>query len=332
MTRNLKEFVNHARANYTGSFPGDVGEDHVCILLGLYNGADTLAEQLKSLAAQSHKDWSLIVSDDGSRDDWFPLVAGFSEAQAPGRTWVTKGPARGFAVNFLNLACLAGPLVPFAAFCDQDDVWLPHKLARAIAHLKSLPDGRPAIYVSRTLICDGDLKNRRPSLLFKRPPSFRNALVQSIGGGNTMVLNRAALDLVQDTAPRASEIVSHDWWVYQLVSGAGGTVLYDRTPTLLYRQHGHNMIGANDTLGAQFCRVRRVFEGQFRRWNDRNLAALDRVRPWLTDDAKLTLDRFKRARRGPLWHRLVALRSSGVVRQRWRSTMALWLAALANRL
>ena len=332
MTRNLKEFVNHAQTNQVGGFPGDVGEDHVCILLGLFNGADTLGEQLDSLASQSHKNWSLIVSDDGSKDDWFRIVAEFSDDHAPARTWVTRGPACGYAVNFLNLACLAGPLVPFAAFCDQDDVWLPHKLARAIAHLKTVPEGKPAAYVSRTLICDGNLEGRRPSLLFKRPPSFRNALVQSIGGGNTMVLNRAALDLVQDTATRAAGIVSHDWWVYQLVSGAGGNIIYDKTPTLLYRQHGHNMIGANDTLGAQLVRVRRVFEGQFRLWNDRNIAALDRVRPWLTKDAQTTLDQFKRAREGRLWTRAVALKASGVFRQRWRSTLALWLAAFVNRL
>lgn len=332
MTRNIKEFVNQARSIRTDSYSGNVGKDHVCILLGLFNGAGRLAEQLESLAAQSHKDWSLIISDDGSQDEWFDIVEGFAARHAAGRTWITQGPAKGFAANFLNLACLAGPMVPFAAFCDQDDVWLPHKIARALSHLHSVPNGMPAVYVSRTMICNQDLKEKRPSLLYQKPPSFENALVQSIGGGNTMVLNRAALDILQDTAPRAAGIVAHDWWVYQLISGVGGRVIYDKTPTLLYRQHESNMIGANDTWRAQILRVRRLIEGQFQNWNDANLAALNRVRAWLTQDAVATLDHFQIARSGRLYSRLAALYRSGVTRQRRRGTLALLLAAVLNRL
>ena len=332
MTRNIKEFVNQARSIQTDGFPGNVGEDHVCILLGLYNGADTLAEQLDSLATQSHKDWSLIVSDDDSQDEWFDIVASFAVEHAHGRTWITRGPAKGFAANFLCLACLAGPIVPYAAFCDQDDVWLPHKISRALSHLQMVPNGVPAVYVSRTMICDQDLENKRPSLLFKKPPSFQNALVQSIGGGNTMVLNRAALDILQDTAPRAAGIIAHDWWVYQLISGAGGRVIYDETPTVLYRQHDSNMIGANDTWRAQAFRVRRLLEGQFQNWNDANLAALNRVRAWLTKDAIGTLDQFQIARSAGLFARLTALYRSGAKRQRRRGTLALLLATVLNRL
>ena len=332
MTRNIKEFVNQARSIQTDSFPGDVGEDHVCILLGLFNGADTLSEQLDSLAAQSHTDWSLIISDDGSQDNWFDIVAAFAAQHSDGRTWVTRGPAKGFAANFLSLACLAGPMVPFAAFCDQDDVWLPHKIARALSHLNTVPNGVPAVYVSRTMICNQALEKERPSLLYKKPPSFKNALVQSIGGGNTMVLNRAALDLLQDTAPRAAGIIAHDWWVYQLISGVGGHVIYDKTPTLLYRQHGSNMIGANDTWRAQIQRVNRLLKGQFQSWNDANIAALNRVRAWLSKDSIATLDQFQIARSAGMFARLAALYRSGVTRQRRRGTLALLLATVLNRL
>ena len=332
MTRNLKEFVNQARPFAGTTFPADFGEEHVCILLGLKNGAATLGEQLDSIAQQSHGDWSLILSDDGSTDDWLPVVSRFAEAQAPGQTWVARGPEKGYAQNFLSLVCHAGPLVPFAAFCDQDDVWLKYKLARALALLKAVPQDKPALYAGRTMVCDAALRQLRPSLQFKRPPSFANALVQSIGGGNTMVLNRAALDILQDSAPRATGIVAHDWWAYQLITGAGGTVCYDPTPTVLYRQHGQNLIGANDTILASLERMRRVMRGQFRAWNTANLAALHRARPWLTDEATATLDHFSAARDGALAQRLRALRCSGVGRQRRRGTAALWFAALINKL
>ena len=182
------------------------------------------------------------------------------------------------------------------------------------------------------MICDDDLTPLRPSPLFKRKPCFENALVQSIGGGNTMVMNRAALDLIQDTAPRARGVVAHDWWAYQIVSGAGGVVIYDPTPTVLYRQHGSNTVGANDTLFAGLRRMRQVAQGRFRDWNDANLAALERSRPWLTGDAATALDHFQMARHGPLPHRLRSLRRAGVIRQRFRGTAALWAAALLNKL
>ncbi len=330
MTRNIKEFVNQ-HAVPTDRF-ANYAADHVCILLAHYNGAGTLAEQLASLADQTHDDWSLIISDDGSRDNWLEVAGDFCKSNAPGRTWLISGPRQGFAQNFFTLIRAAGSSVPYAAFCDQDDVWMRGKLARALEHLKKLPDGKPALYCSRTLICDAALQAQRPSPMFSQPPGFCNALVQNIGGGNTMVLNRAALDLVQDTLPHAQGVVSHDWWVYQLVSGAGGTVVYDSEPSVLYRQHGANTIGANDTCLASIKRLKSLLQGRFQDWNTKNIAALTRARHWLSPEARQTLENFSKARHGTVLTRLGALRKSGVYRQTRRGTMALWLAALLDRL
>lgn len=330
MTRNIKEFVNHNAS--TRAAHVEYSSDHVCVLLAHYNGATFLPEQLASLAAQSHRDWSLIISDDGSSDDWLDVASGFAETGAPGRTWLIAGPRQGYARNFLSLLKVAGPFVPFVAFCDQDDVWMENKLARAVAALKELPAGRPALYCSRTIICDRNLCSQRVSPRFSLAPSFGNALVQNIGGGNTMVMNRAALDLVQDTLRHAKGIVSHDWWVYQLVSGAGGTVIFDQTPSLYYRQHGCNLVGANDTIWGSVSRLGKVFAGRYQRWNSANTAALMRARHWLTPEARKTLALFTDARSGAAPKRLRALRLSGVYRQTRRGSIALWLAALTKRL
>ncbi|MDA8586377.1 glycosyltransferase family 2 protein, partial [Rhodobacteraceae bacterium] len=140
------------------------------------------------------------------------------------------------------------------------------------------------------------------------------------------------LDLLQDTAQKANGVVSHDWWAYQLITGAGGTVCYDRTPTVLYRQHSGNLIGANDTLLASAARLARLFKGQYQNWNDANTIALGQVRRWLTPEAKASLDQFCRARTGGMWARLTGLNRAGVHRQTLRGTAALWLAAFFNRL
>jgi glycosyltransferase involved in cell wall biosynthesis len=331
MTRNLKEFVNQQTSFQDASHTGTFEADHVVILMALFNGADTLPEQLESIAKQSHPDWSLIVSDDGSTDDWFDLMQAFA-AEHSGKTWIAYGPGKGSACNFLELIRLAGPLVPYAALCDQDDVWLPPKISRALYKLRDIPPQTPALFVSPTFICDAELTPMRRSKKFARPPEFANALVQSIGGGNTMVLNRAALDLVQETARHAKDVPAHDWWIYQIVSGAGGIVCYDHMPLVLYRQHGRNQVGANDTVWASLRRLMKLLQGRYRQWNAANATALDACNHWLTPKARDTLQQFQLAREARLPGRLLAMKKAGVFRQTTRGQIALWCAVLLKRL
>lgn len=329
MTRNLKEFVNHNVDVSVRDEPH--GERHVAVLLAHYNGDAYLGEQLHSLSAQTHHDWSLILSDDGSSDDWLETTVGFARTHPGRHVSIVNGPRLGSARNFLSLVAVAGSTVPFAAFCDQDDVWLPRKLEKAVAALDGVGSEQPALYCGRTMICDRQLVPLGPSPLFQRPPGFRNALVQNIAGGNTMVLNRAALDLLQDTMHHASDVVSHDWWAYQIISGAGGRVIYDPEPSVLYRQHDENQVGANASWTARFKRIGLLFQGQFRSWNTVNTAALGQARHWLTSDAQTVLERFQHARSARLRARIVALRDAGLYRQTMSGQLALWCATLLRK-
>ena len=116
----------------------------------------------------------------------------------------------------------------FFACCDQDDVWWPDKLERALQWLHTVPEHVPAVYFSRTRNVDASGNIIGCSPLFRRPPNFRNALVQSIGGGNTMVFNRAARELLVAAGP--VDVASHDWWTYLLVSGLVARSTMTRTP------------------------------------------------------------------------------------------------------
>jgi len=108
---------------------------------------------------------------------------------------IEDGPQRGYGVNFLTLLQNCPRDVPFAALSDQDDVWFEDKLARARTALETVPENVPALYCARTMVTDAQLTPLGVSPPFGHMPAFENALVQSIGGGNTMVLNRSALDL-----------------------------------------------------------------------------------------------------------------------------------------
>ena len=96
----------------------------VCILMGTYNGQAFLAEQLLSIENQSHKDWRLVISDDGSTDDTLAIAKTFQEKWGKDRIEIRLGPKQGFCKNFLNLACDSTIKADFYAFADQDDIWM----------------------------------------------------------------------------------------------------------------------------------------------------------------------------------------------------------------
>lgn len=321
MTRRLKEFVKQAPP--LGLADAEFLPDHVCVLLSLNNGAALLPDQLGALAAQSHQNWSLIISDDGSTDSWQATVTQFAESTARGKTWIMGGMRRGHQRNFLSLALAAGPSVPFVAFCDQRDVWFTDKLANAVEQLGAVPDNTPGLYCSRQVICNRDFDGQMFSENPKRDLTFQNALVQDPLSLGTVVLNRCALDLVQDTIRHIRDQAKFDGWVFQLIAGAGGEIIYDETPSQFHRRFRSKPTRRNSRLQ----RLQPV-----RTCTAARLAALHRSRHWLTPTACNTLDQFAIAQKARLPRRLAALRRSGVYGQTRRGTFSLWAAAALNRL
>ena len=146
-----------------------------------------------------------------------------------------------------------------------------------------------------------------------------------------MVMNRAAHDLVAE-ASRRTDFVSHDWWCYMIVSGAGGNVYYCAQPRVGYRQHGGNLVGENNTWRARMSRLGFLMRGRFKEWNDRNLSGLAACADLLTDDARRTLELFIRSREGRLSARLLSLWRSGAYRQTILGEWGLYLACIVRRL
>jgi glycosyltransferase involved in cell wall biosynthesis len=297
----------------------------VAIWLATRNGAAFLDEQLRSLEAQTHPSIDICASDDGSTDGTPAILSKWQTGWKKGAFDIREGPREGFAENFRSLLSNDEAEADFFACCDQDDLWEPHKLKAALAWMRRQDWSRPLLFCSRTLTISESGTPVGMSPLFSRQPSFRNALVQSLAGGNTMVLNRAARDIVA-TASRRARFVSHDWWMYQLVTGAGGIVHYSPEPLVRYRQHAENLVGANTSWNARLGRLRLLLGGQFARWNEMNLAGLEKNRDLLTKDAMTALDLFAEARKGSFFAAMASLRRSGVYRQTPQGTLALWAA------
>jgi glycosyltransferase involved in cell wall biosynthesis len=301
----------------------------ITILLCTLNGARFLAAQLASIEQQRYTNWRLIVSDDHSTDATVAILRHFAH-RVPQSVEIRLGPGRGPAANFLSLA--ADPIIrgDYFAFCDQDDVWHRDKLVRAMSWVATLPPDLPVVYGGRTHVVCAAGKPLGYSCRFSRPPSFGNALVQSIAGANTMLFNRAAKRLLEEAGQ--VDVTAHDWWAYQLVSGCGGMVGYDPAPQIDYRQHGQNRVGSNKGLRAQVKRFAMVCQGRFSAWNETNLVALRSAQHLLTDEARALIDAFEVMRRGRLMARLSAFAKSSLRRQTSLGNVALLIATAFKKL
>lgn len=312
------------------------GFPRVLILMATRNGARFLPEQLDSIACQEMTDWALHVGDDGSDDCTRRIVADFAARYPSRQIRLHEGPQRGAAANFLSL--LARPDLPLGpdthvAFADQDDIWLPEKLARALMLLKAAGPG-PAIHGAQSLHVDaGGCAIGR-----SRPPAgevkLAHALVRNPVSGHSLVLDPAATLLARSAGVPA--VPFHDWWLAILVLACGGRVVIDDAIVLHYRQHEGNVLGGNRGIRAALRRLMLVLRGDWGRWIAANLDALrDCCRPGgapvLSPEARAMLDALAAAPprgRG----RVEALARLGLRRQSPLQDALLAVAAWRGRL
>ena len=232
----------------------------VAVLISTYNGEAFLAAQLDSLLAQTGVEVEVFVRDDGSSDVTLAILERYAR-HWPQLARPITGPNLGPAASFMSLLAAAPEGFDGYAFCDQDDVWLPEKLARAMSGLAGA-DG-PALYCSRVMCVDRALRPLGPAPI-KRDGRFEHLLFENIAFGVTVVMNPAAAALVR-ARPPSSGFIMHDWWCALAVSGFGA-VIYDPQPRVLYRQHGQNQIGQAPGRVGEWARLARLFARAPRRF------------------------------------------------------------------
>lgn len=298
------------------------------LILATHNGAAHLPAQLQSFVDQTRRPDLLLVSDDGSQDATREILADFART-APFEVRVTDGPCRGYGRNFASLLAQTPEGTGHVALSDQDDIWLPHKLARACARLDGVTGA--ALYGSRSWEAADAEAPRRLSRGLGCDTSFRHALARNYAGGNTMVLNREGADLMRHAARHLAADPVHDWWIYQVITGCGGRALFDDEPGLIYRQHGANLIGSNGGARAVLRRVGGLAGGQYRTWTDANLANLDAISDRLTPDNAALLDALRALRRRPLLPRARAFARTGIHRDGAVGRIGMWASVLTGR-
>jgi glycosyltransferase involved in cell wall biosynthesis len=217
------------------------------ILLSTYNGTHFLPELLNSLMVQTFSNFQIIIRDDGSTDDTVLVIKDYLDKYPDKIVFVTDTLGNiGSTASFQKLMDFSD--AEYLMFCDQDDIWLPHKIAISynnIIELEVLYSDSPLFIYSDLYIVDENLNLLSDSymktahLVPATINTFYKMLAVSVVAGCTMLINKKAKEM---SVP-IPEGQIHDHWISIIVSKYGH-FKYINEPTIKYRQHSHNTIGA----------------------------------------------------------------------------------------
>lgn len=300
------------------------------IVLATLNGADFLAEQLDSLIAQTETQWNLLIRDDGSTDDTLEIIRRYAQNDKRIRLLSDEhgstGSASGNFSILVETALAAG--AEYIFFCDQDDVWVPDKLALTLAHLLELEgDEKTACLVHHDLmVTDTNLETIADSFIkyMRIHPGNESSPQRLISRnevtGCAMACNRALLEI---SLPVFDKAVMHDWWL-ALCAGFFGRLAFMPQRLVKYRQHDDNVIGAKS-----FWHALNPFTNWYAGWRrgDKDFlesvqqarafrAAMDTRFDKASEDF-LALDLYCGLVQATRWQRLKTLRQCGLWRSHW---------------
>ena len=233
----------------------------LAILLSAYNGEQFIADQIDSLLQQTVQDFHIYISDDCSTDSTYEIIQSYCD-RYPEKITATRNAHNSGGARHNAIRLMIERRADYLMLCDQDDVWLPDKIALTLAKLKDMESAygidTPLMVHTDLEVVDEQLQTIQTSFWAamnsnSRKNKLHNLIIQNIITGCTVMYNRALANLICE---EPEFMIMHDWWL-GLVATTFGHIepLYDRT--IKYRQHAHNDIGAKDvrTLGYKFNRL-----------------------------------------------------------------------------
>lgn len=226
-----------------------VDESAPYLVLGTCNGAQYIRAQIDSICAQTMKDWTLLIRDDGSTDATLDVVRSLALADARLSVVEHESHNLGCVENFSRLAKVALERgARYVMFADQDDVWFPGKIGQTLERMRAAErrhgSDTPILVHTDLEIIDRDGTRVHSSFMrFQRVRhepggALRTLLVQNFVTGCTMMVNRPLLELA---LPVPREALMHDWW-FALCAAARGSIGFVPEATMAYRRHGANTV------------------------------------------------------------------------------------------
>lgn len=229
------------------------------ILLASYNGEKHIAEQIESILNQSCREWFLYIKDDCSTDNTINIIKKYEKKYKDKiKVILTDKPSGSAKNNFFSM--LQYSKNDYIMTCDQDDVWLPEKIEITYSKMKeaeNIYSNIPILVHTDLKVADGNLSVISESLLKmqnldSKRDKLNNLLVQNIVTGCTVMVNRNLLNYIKATPQHA---IMHDWWM-ALIASALGKIEFIDEPTVLYRQHSENDVGAKQVKSADYIMKR----------------------------------------------------------------------------
>ena len=219
------------------------------ILLSTYNGSKHLEEQLSSLVNQTYQNFVVTIRDDGSKDSTHEVIAKFVQNYPDKFRFIEDGKGNlGSTLSFSTL--LEHSVENYIMLCDQDDFWLNDKVEltyNAMCRLEADNPGLPLMIFTDLTEVDEKLNVINDSF-FKSQKLFPEIcndplklVALNVVAGCTVMINKTALRFV---LPLPSSKIIHDQWLAINIAHYG-KISFIANPTLLYRQHAQNVVGAN---------------------------------------------------------------------------------------
>jgi rhamnosyltransferase len=237
----------------------------VLVLMAAYNGARWIEEQLASILGQGDVEVVVRVSDDCSSDETAVLVRGLAVLHGNLSVHVRAASSGSAGANFKSMladADLGG--FDHVALADQDDVWDPDHLSRGCTALRADAAAGGYSCAVRTFGAGEPVVLAQNS--FARPLDF---LFEGAGQGCTFVMPVATARLAQEACRawplETAALHYHDWMIYLIARCSGRGWIFDSHPSLAYRQHGNNEIGARSSGGAVRRRLNLIRQGWYAR-------------------------------------------------------------------
>jgi rhamnosyltransferase len=235
----------------------------IAVLMATFNGKHWLSEQVESILQQVNVDLTLFVSDDHSTDGTLEYLKRLAESNSRVVILPQTAQMGSAGKNFYRLVCdVDTDSFDYVAFADQDDIWNLDKLSRHIHLIQS----ENAECVSSNVLAFWE--NGKTKLIDKsQPQKAYDYLFESAGPGCSFLMTPWLLGEVKrqiQGGGSAKYVVMHDWLTYAICRAHGKRWVIDSIPSMQYRQHRHNVIGANNGLKAIFARVKKIHDGWYR--------------------------------------------------------------------
>lgn len=213
------------------------------VLLATFNGAPYITSLIKSLLDQTFDQFKVLIHDDGSVDGTLDIINKYCSLYPEKFECISDGVVYGSARdNFYHLIALSEADIIF--FCDQDDIWEPDHVEDMVRVM--FGESSPLLVFSDLIVISsqGSILSESmfsyQKLLPDLAKNYRNLLCHNVVTGCAMAVNRSALEVCE---PFSNNAPMHDWWIALCVSRSGACRFLSK-PTVRYRQHGSNNIGA----------------------------------------------------------------------------------------